>query len=360
MQTLTPPTPSRRRAFTLVELLVVVSIILVLIAILIPAIGGARNSARKTTTTTLMTAVGNAISQFKSQNNRLPGYFSQAELGNPQNRTGFTSMENALLDLAGGIEPSSNPCGETVSGDHIVKITINHQDGLKCVIINTTRVGASDGPGYLNMSAKGVGSTLPQASGLAPARVPNDQIEDTDTYSAGKFQMPDILDAWGRPIILWARNEAAGSDPPPRMARIRAPNNPLPTDPAGLFYWRANMGYLAAPIQRNSSALGGSTVEPNDEQHALRTMDSFLGDPAFPDPTIPASSTDPPYPSPLSPRGDFVLHSAGVDGVFLTNKGEATLEYRYLPAGLAPPDSWGGQMNWRTLDQTDDIFQAGS
>ncbi|MBL8965218.1 MAG: type II secretion system protein, partial [Phycisphaerae bacterium] len=142
----------RPGGFTLIELLVVISIIAVLIAILVPAISGARNSARKTTTTALITTVANAISQFKSQKNRLPGYFSQAELGNSGNTTSFTAMENALLDLAGGVEPSAQ------AGDpHIIDVSINLPSGVKTVRVNTLHVGASDGPGYLNMSAKGVG-----------------------------------------------------------------------------------------------------------------------------------------------------------------------------------------------------------
>ena len=99
------PTTLSRPGFTLIELLVVIAIIAVLIALLIPAVGGARESARKTSTKALMTAVANGVNQFRTDKGRLPGYFSQNELGNTDNRTGMTSMQNAIIELAGGICP---------------------------------------------------------------------------------------------------------------------------------------------------------------------------------------------------------------------------------------------------------------
>lgn len=348
---------ARRAAFTLIELLVVIAVIAVLIAILVPAINGARNSARKTSTTAIMTSVGNAISQFKSQNNRLPGYFSQAELGNSGNTTSFVSMENAILDLAGGIDPSA-----TIGEPNVIDVTLNLASGAKTVRINTLKVGASDGPGYLNMTAKGVGTKGPQSAGLAPARSPQDQWEDTTTYSSGaKYQFPDILDAWGKPIILWARNEAAGTDPPPVFALRSSPDSPDVNNPPGLFYWWANRGYLAAPLQQATSAIGGTDMGPNSTPKTLRSMAAVIGDPVFPNPNVGPNNTDPTnQPVPLSARGDFVLQSAGVDGVFLNNNDSGALEFRYLPAGAAIPGPWAGESDWQTINRNDDLIQAGS
>lgn len=351
------PVSTRRPGFTLIELLVVIAVIAVLIAILIPAINGARNSARKTTTTAILTTVSNAISQFKSQNNRLPGYFSQAELGNSGNTTSFTSMENALLDLSGGVD-----AGATPGPPQIIDITLNLANGAKMVRVNTLKVGASDGPGYLNMTAKGVGTAGPQTSGMAPVQAGKDQMDDPVTYAAGaKYQFPDIIDAFGRPIILWARNESAGTDPPPEFALRSAPDTPATNDPPALFYWWANRGYLAAPFQDANSAIGGNGMGPNSTPDALRTMAALLGDPVFPNPTIGPTNTDPiNTPVPLSPRGDFVLQSGGPDGIFLHHNDEPTLEYRYLPAGASIPASWSGESDWKTINQTDDLIQAGS
>lgn len=328
----------RRRAFTLVELLVAVSIIVVLIAILIPALGGARNSARRTATTSLMTSVGTAINQFKSQNNRLPGFFSQAELGRPTNDTGFTSMENALLDLSGGIDPNA-----TLGRPEVIEVEIITGAGPpKRARINTLQVGGGENT-FLNLAAKGVAGGDQQAGGLAPARNNYDQKINPLTIPAGDYQMPDILDSWGKPIMLWAKNEAAGPDPDFSQETF----NPAE---GSLFYWQANKGYLEAAIQDGKSALSRGVPWAQRE----RTMAALLGHPAFPDPDTIADA-----PEPLSPRADFVLHSAGQDGVFLTNKGDTNTEYRYLPSGAVQPRPWEAQPSWSTIDKTDDLIQGG-
>lgn len=333
---------NRSNGFTLVELLVVVAIIAVLIAILVPALGSARNSAKRSSTNALLNTVSGAISQFKIQNNRLPGYFSQQDLGQNSNTTGFTQMENALLELSGGIDPSASP-----SEPYVIDVTINGRS----VRINTLKVGATNGPGFLSLTAKGVGSNEPQTNGMAPARVPEHQSVDASIFTAGKYQMPDIVDAWGTPVILWARDEAAGSDPPPNFADIDAPASPGPGSPPAQFYWRSNSGYLSAPRQSGNSALSdgiGDTAR-------RKTMAALLGDPAFP------SSTSPPdAPTPASPRGDFILQSAAQDAIFVNNGGATATEFRYLPAGLKTPSAWSAQSDWRTLDQSDDIIRAGS
>jgi prepilin-type N-terminal cleavage/methylation domain-containing protein len=346
------------RGFTLVELLVVIAIIAVLIAILVPAIGGARNSARKTSTTALITTVSNGISQFRSINNRLPGYFSQGELAHISHVSGFTQMENALLELSGGLDQNAVP------GDqNVFEFSITVGSNTKKARINTLQVGAADGPGYLGMTAKGVGTKDPQSSGIAPARSPQDQVVDTNLFSGGpnaKFQMPDVLDAWGRPIILWSRNESAGTDPPPAFAAINAPQNPTAANPPALFYWRSNIGYLSTPTQRILSALGGEGTV--GEPQIKKTMAALLGDTAFPNPTLNSDINPDPVnsPVPLTPRGDFLLQSAGVDGMFLESGGSTALEYRYVPAGLKTPASWSTQSNWFTIDRSDDIIQAGN
>jgi prepilin-type N-terminal cleavage/methylation domain-containing protein len=107
------PAPGARPAFTLVELLIVVSIIALLIALLLPALGGVRQSARRAATETLMREVLTATTAFQAANNRMPGYFSAIDMASGENITGanargMTMMENILLDLAGGVVDADN------------------------------------------------------------------------------------------------------------------------------------------------------------------------------------------------------------------------------------------------------------
>lgn len=356
LQSLQSHRSSVRRGFTLVELLVVIAIIAVLIGILIPALSGARNTARIASTRSLMASVKNAISSFRSVENRLPGYFSAAAIGDPDNDSGFTQMENAMLDLSDAwIVP------DTASGtnDNIVDIDLG-VSGADPVRVDVLGVGASSsgGTSYLNIGAENRTNPVGRPNSIGPAQVGRDQAELKDV-PAGKNLFPDILDAWGHPLLLWSKNEAAG----PNAALVRESHDP---DERGLFYWQSNAGYLGVPggsaqqrtVQSSLSALGVDSLSGSsfsDLQGSVpigigRTMEGVLGHTAF-------ASDNPDDPRPTAPRGDFIIQSAGPDEIFLNHDGNDGYEYRYLPKGWDVP-AWDASEG-APIDEQDDIIIAG-
>ena len=74
-----------RKAFTLVELLVVVVIISMLMALLLPAVVGARARARQTQCTNQQQELGKALSQYEGAKGYLPGYVNRVAMDSADN-----------------------------------------------------------------------------------------------------------------------------------------------------------------------------------------------------------------------------------------------------------------------------------
>ena len=302
---------SDRAAFTLIELLVVVTIIAILVAILLPALGGARISARKQSTRGTMNAIQTAFTQFGNDNNgALPGVYTQDQLGSTDNDTGFTVMENAIADLAGGLVDECTDSAEV----ECVEIDI---DG-DIREFNTSLVGADqpDIPQYLDLPGR-----------IFKTSEPDDQIEVTGGMGGTPREFPDILDDFGNPIMLWLENPIAQ-----QSDQFAAEDSDMTT---ARFYRQANAGYLDAPSQT------GSTILSEGDSNIEASMQGLLGHPAFPteadgSATLPTGVNF----SPQKPRARVIVHSAGPDGIFAENKNNDASFLYYRPNGSTaePPD----------------------
>src|SRR5690349_5090598 len=110
------PARGVRRGYTLIEMMIVIVILITLIAIFAPVIGGARNAARTVATKQLVTNLQAASASFELDQRRLPGYFTQLQMGDPANRDrGFTNMQNLLLDVSGGVIANGNPSARRIA-----------------------------------------------------------------------------------------------------------------------------------------------------------------------------------------------------------------------------------------------------
>jgi type II secretory pathway pseudopilin PulG len=300
--------------------LVVVSIIGILIAILLPALGGARISARIQATRVTMNSVKTGITQYGNERNgALPGVFSQDLLGSAMNDTGFTVAENAIADLAGGLDP------DCMTAEQCVSLTIGSQNR----IFNISLIGAKsqDNPGFLELPG----------DILAPSDF-NDQAVDGTATGPTPANFPDILDAFGNPIALWFENPAAAQSD--AFARVDS-------SMTSKFYSTANAGYLNASSQSGDSVL----FQQASPMIVEESLEGLLGHRAFP---VQSGTTT--MFSPQRSLGRVVFHSAGPNGVFAENPQNVMSGFiAYRPKGAAPPDPPGSAIE---ISRIDDIIEG--
>ncbi|MGP1273188.1 MAG: type II secretion system protein [Phycisphaerales bacterium] len=296
------------RGFSLIELLVVIVIIAIVIAITVPAIGGARDLARKASTETQMAGLTQAVSAFQADQQRLPGYFTAQDMGSNDNATsGFTAMQNIMLDLAGGPVADN---GNLPPNALLVGPVAGNEVNVNLNLIGTGSGGSKsyyqpDGGNYVVVEGK-------------------DGVSATDDIA----QLPELVDAWGMPILAWVEDEFAPEVPETGaelddFVRINSENEPA------RFYWNQNASVI------NSTGLGPretSQVEsallgvPSrfTQAEALAALVGNPADPVSPNGELRGAAVDELVPG--SGRGGVVFHSAGKDRVFLSTEDSARRE----------------------------------
>lgn len=319
------PMPVLRGGFSLVELLTVIAIIALIIGLAVPALSGARDAGRRAATQALLNDVTNAAAAFRRDNgDRLPGYFSPAEMGRASNRNaGLSAMENAMLDLAGGAAVRSRaniPAGETAAyvPAYFDNVVGPNQDDAAWV-----------NPGLIG---SGEGNYFTPPGEFYVAQTNDGQVKQVGnaghTAAEGQPQLPDLVDSFGSPILLWVADTTSVIS-----VNERQDFGALSSSGArpALFYWNSNAAFLrspsfgrksvdmtAAPEALSPTSLigeGAMGLVGTDQANVADHLGAFLGSPSYPNEG--ALSGASPYTAafPTRGRGDFIVHSAGRDGV---------------------------------------------
>lgn len=329
------------RAFTLVELLVAIAIVALLIGVLIPSVGAARDAARSAATRSLFETIGTAVGQFRNDHGRLPGYYTQNELGAigrgaiPGNPRFITQPVNALMEMSGGVLPagsalpSNDPGQEGIGYEaRFVRVEVANRP----VLLDVVGMRGGVGSGYLKIGGQY----------LAYARRSDDSTLAPSAVNGSQVQIPTLLDAWGHPILMWTRNEVSG-----RTGEFGdiAYETAIGSDGKGpaWFYWWTHAGFLGAPSQESRSIIGTRVRENQNPGGArkpiLRSLNALLGHPDFPSATVNVAGSQQPR-VPIAGRGDMILQSAGRDSVFLrrgVNANGNPIDSLWYPGQGTPP-----------------------
>ncbi len=338
-------TSQLRRGFTLIEILVVVGIIALLIGILLPALSKVQERARMTQTMGLMQEFAKACDAFQQEFGRYPGLVPEEILANdPQ----ISGTENAMLELMGGgvrkndVDTSTytnTTTGFGASGWVELTFTPTGQPDFK-VKINVGKIG--DGP-FIN-GKQYPPFFAPKANDLRPTAGQMIGKSRTAELATSTTRIPDLMDAWGNPIIFLRAARNVG----PLAGTNKDRAQFLVLDDDGTKYGTMdpylgsdNLGDSSLPQTKTGAGTSPIYTLFEDGSTAVdkkKLFAQFLRHPGFGDPALPLSGT---------PRGKYLLISAGKDGVYfsridgLGNKTTPVTSTIILSKeGLAGLDNW--------------------
>ena len=221
----------RRRAFTLVELLVVIALIGVLAALLLSALSSAQQRARATQTTATMEAFAAACETFFQDHGEYPGVVPDALLMANLDNNGvppISSLENALYHLMGGYIIANN------SNDNLYQ----QFNGQEVVFSPTFRIKFAN-----NAEQIGNGPIIGGRQYPSYFTPPEGTLIKAFGQVGGGPNLLDITDAWGQPLILLRKQRTIGL----------LPNNSNPDSPDGNpSSWQFRTEGIAPYVESNN------------------------------------------------------------------------------------------------------------
>lgn len=377
----------RSRAFSIIELLVVIMVIAIIVAILLPALSGTRTATKKTDTEALCTQLSQSISRFEGDTKRLPGRFSVRDLAQVQNATrGMSMAENIMLDLGGVTVQDTPPATMTPDWVQVGP----YSAAAKQVWVNT--VGLSQG-----VASPGQGGSyfVPPARYYVP-QAPGSQVGVAGHTAATGGQLFDLVDSFGQPLLVWMEDQATSSAPLVSTTKGSGGRTAMAGDQydaaaiaAGTtgpakFYWNTNGAFLRSTAlgalradQTGVSPESGTFLASQAAGEHVEALAALLGNPAFPgyppdaqgNPNLSVAATQI-YPT--AARGRYVIHSAGADGRYMgrnvkLNKGATFANAGVLRYGACIKDAAGNRYadslgQATTVDlakEFDDVLVAG-
>lgn len=233
---------SRRSAFTLVELIVVIATIAMLVGLLLPAVQAAREMARRTKCLNNLRQMGIALQHYHDSHCVFPaGYLSTAVYNNGQNDTapGWGWVSTALPFM------EESPLWSRINFSLPVEHPVNAPAvrTMLPVLVCPSDVLSSSGP--FAVPGSGGGPVCEAAPASYAACVGDDASELTDASGRGVFfrnshiRIADITDGTSGTILVgeraWSNAQAIWAGAPTTGSLARGAQNPNPVGGAANY-----------------------------------------------------------------------------------------------------------------------------
>ncbi|MGB4737758.1 MAG: prepilin-type N-terminal cleavage/methylation domain-containing protein [Fuerstiella sp.] len=204
MKKITSNQPLTRAAFTLLELLAVITIISILLALILPAIGGAMRNARNAEVTAEFTRITTAITSFKSENGGIEPWsvIVLSESGSSWGTESRTRIRRIWPQYNFSLAQDFNGDGDTTDDITLTasECLVFFLGGMQTSVSPPTLIGFSKNP-VNPFNLTGENRTFPYE--FKPG-----QLVDTD--GDGMLEYMDSLPGQSTPLLYVSSNNGQG------------------------------------------------------------------------------------------------------------------------------------------------------